>query len=86
MRVKSYRVGGLMLAGLLAGALAFGTGQAAAQNSVGNSRLPQASARQKEQAGSSAGAHSVTARKENMQRQKAMKSGASDNGPPKTVP
>lgn len=84
--MKTYRLGGLVAAGLLAGAIAFGSGQAGAQSSASNGRLPQASARQKEQAGSSAGAHSVTSRKENAQRQKAMKSGTNDNAPPKTVP
>jgi hypothetical protein len=75
-----------MVAGLLAGAIALGTGQASAQSSTSNSRLPQANARQKEPVGSSAAAHSVTARKENAQRQKAARSGTNDNGPPKTVP
>lgn len=74
-----------MVAGLLAGTIAFGTGQVSAQSSASNSRLPQATARQKE-ASSGTAAHSVTARKENAQRQKAARSGASDNGPPKTVP
>lgn len=86
MQVKTDRVGGLVIAGILAGLIAFGTGPAWAQSSASSSRLPEASARQKEQTGSSAGAHSVTNRKENAQRQKAMKSGSNDNGPPKTVP
>ena len=86
MRVKTDRVGGLVVAGLLVGAIAFGTGQAWAQSSATNSRLPQASARQKEPVGSSAAANSVTNRKESAQRKKAMKSGTSDNAPPKTVP
>lgn len=86
MRVKTYRKGGLLIAGLLAGAIALGAGQTLAQSSAGNSKLPQASARQKEPVGSGAAAHSVTNRKENAQRQKAVRSGTNDNGPPKTVP
>jgi len=85
MRVKAFRVGGLLAAGLLVGAIVLGAGQTWAQSSASTSRLPQTNARQKEPA-SGAAAHSVTNRKENMQRQKAMRSGTSDNGPPKTVP
>lgn len=86
MRAFKYGVGGLVAAGLLAGGLVLTAAAASAQSSSGNSRLPQASARQKEQVGGGAGAHDVNTRKTNMQRQKAMKSSRSDNGPPKTVP
>ncbi len=87
MRVKKIdRIGGLIAAAFLASGIALGAGQTMAQSLSGGSKSAQTSARQKEQAGSSAGQHSVTNRKENQQRQKAMKSGASDNAPPKTVP
>jgi hypothetical protein len=85
MRVKTYRGGGVLAAGLLAAILALGADQAWAQSNASNGRLPQANARQKEPTSGTA-AHSVGARKENMQRQKAVRSGTSDNGPPKTVP
>lgn len=84
MRIE--RLGGLLAVFLLAGSIALGANQTMAQSYSGAAKSGQTSARQKEQAGSSAGQHSVTNRKENQQRQKAMKSGASDNAPPKTVP
>jgi len=84
--MKMDRLSGLVAAGFLAGVIAGGVGQAAAQSAGTSSKLPQASARQNEPTGGSAGAHSTTTRKENAQRQKAMKSGTNDNGPPKTVP
>lgn len=83
MRIE--RVGGLLAACLLVGAITFGATQAWAQSAASKSKLPQATARQNEPASGTA-SHSVTSRKENAQRQKAMKSGASDNAPPKTVP
>lgn len=88
MRAIKCGVRGLLAAGLFVGGIALIAGQAAAQgnSSAGGSKLPQASARQKEAIGGGAGAHDVNSRKENMQRQKAAKSGASDNAPPKTVP
>lgn len=88
MRAIKYGWRGLLAAGLLAGGIALAAGQAAAQSgsSSGGGKLPQASARQKEAIGGGAGAHDVNSRKANMQRQKAAKSGASDNAPPKTVP
>lgn len=85
MRVKTYRKRGLLVAGVLAAVIALGAGPTMAQSNANNSRLPQASARQKE-ADSGTAAHSVAARKENAQRQKAARSGTNDNGPPKTVP
>lgn len=87
MRAIKCGVCGLFAAGLLVGGIVLAAGQAAAQsNSAGGGKLPQASARQKEAVGGGAGAHDVNSRKTNMQRQKALKSGASDNAPPKTVP
>ena len=87
MRALKYCGCVLLAAGLFAGGIALGVaGQALAQGSPSGSKLPQASARQKEAVGGSAGAHDVNSRKTNMQRQKAAKSGASDNAPPKTVP
>jgi hypothetical protein len=87
MRAKMYRLSALLAAGLLVGGIALGAGQTLAQSNSGGGKSSQLNARQKESVGGGAGAHDVNSKKANMQRQKAMKSGAaSDNGPPKTVP
>lgn len=86
MRKIKSRVGGMLVASLLAGVIALAAGPALAQSNASGGKLPQPNARQKEPVGGGAGANDVNSRKTNMQRQKAMKSGASDNAPPKTVP